>query len=251
MGSVTFDFSGKVALVTGAGAGVGLATALSFARAGASVVCVGRTRAKLEATAAQITALGGKSIVSVGDVGEEKTAADAVALALSTYGRLDCAFNGAGEETPMQSIVDTDSAQFWEILRVKTGGCFYGMKHQIPALRAQRGAIVNMAGTFALEGFANFGSYVAAAHGVLGLTRTAALEEGRNGLRINAVCPGAINTALLERMVGGSQEAIAGFAQATALGKVATAQDVADAVLFLCSTGAGHVTGTTLQVDGG
>jgi NAD(P)-dependent dehydrogenase (short-subunit alcohol dehydrogenase family) len=248
MASVTFDFQGQVALITGAGAGVGRATALSFAKAGAAIVCVGRTLTSLEET---LQLAGGNGMVVAGDVSDEATSIAAVKVAHSHFGRLDFAFNGAGQEGPMTSISDTDPAHFWQVLQTKTGGCFYGMKHQIPALRQNGGAIVNMAGSFALEGFANFGSYVSAAHGVLGLTRCAALEEGRNGIRVNAVCPGAIDTALLDRMVGGSREAIAGFAQNAALGKIATAQDVADAILFLCAPIAGHITGIALPVDGG
>jgi NAD(P)-dependent dehydrogenase (short-subunit alcohol dehydrogenase family) len=244
---IRFDFSGYVALVTGAGAGVGRAASLAFAVAGASVICVGRTSAKLDQLVAEIKASGGRAIAVAGDVVDEDTSIRAVSAALDQFGRLDFAYNGAGREAAMTSIADTNAEAFWEMQKIKTGGCLYGMKHQIPAIRRQGGAIVNMAGSFALEGFANFGSYVSAAHAVLGLTRTAALEEGRNGIRVNAVCPGAINTALLDRMVGGDRNAISSFAAATALGKIATPEDVANAILFLCSSASGQITGAAIR----
>ena len=252
MGTVQYDFSNETLLVTGASSGICKLVSEDFAASGGDVVCVGRDRDRLEKVVSRINESGnGSAVAVVGDVSQGSTFKEAVGTAVTTFGRLNYAFNCAGTEGPLSPISETTDDSFADMINTKLTGCFLGLKAQLPVMREKGGAIVNMVGSFGHIGYPYMGAYCAAAHGVLGLTRTAALEEGKNNIRVNAVCPGAVDTDLLTRMMGGDKEAGLAIGSSTALGRIASPADVSSAVMYLLSDSANYMTGTYMILDGG
>lgn len=246
------DFRGKVALVTGAASGIGRATALAFGRAGARVVVSDVSAAGGEETVAQLRRDGGDGVFVRCDVANPAECANLVAAAVRAYGRLDCAFNNAGVEGVLAPLDAYPDEQWSRVLAVNLGGVFHCMKHELAVMADQGGAIVNNASILGVVGMANAAAYTAAKHGVLGLTRVAALEYGTRKVRINAVCPGFIETPMLARAGLLADAAVRGQLEAMhAVKRLGRADEIADAVLWLSSDGASFVTGHPLLVDGG
>ncbi|MEE2983256.1 MAG: SDR family oxidoreductase [Pseudomonadota bacterium] len=245
-------FTNQVALILGGTSGIGRAAALRFAAEGAAVVIGGRNVGNGEDISEEICGAGGDALFARTDVGSLEQVQAIVATTLERFGRLDCAFNNAGWEGTGSATADTSESDWQRMIDIKLNGVWRGVREQIPAmLKGGGGSIVNMAGNWGLVGFPNYASYCAAAHGILGLTKAAALEYAGQGIRINAVCPGAVDAPLLERMVGGDASIKAAFAAELPAGRLATEEDVAEAVLWLASDAAAYVNGTSIVLDGG
>jgi NAD(P)-dependent dehydrogenase (short-subunit alcohol dehydrogenase family) len=246
------SFAGKVALVTGAGSGIGLATAKAFGEAGASVVLADRREDAVRALAEGLSASGGKALAVLCDVTDDTQVASMIDRTMSTFGRLDAAFNNAGV---MQRRVDTAeiSGDEWDrVMAINLRGVWSCMKYELPQmLRNGGGAIVNCSSIGGVIGVPGLAAYHAAKHGVIGLTKTAALEYATRKIRINAVCPGTINTPMAESLTGGDPKILAEFLKDEPIGRIAEPEEVAAAVLWLCSPGASYVVGHALLVDGG
>jgi NAD(P)-dependent dehydrogenase (short-subunit alcohol dehydrogenase family) len=248
--AVRHDFSGAVVLVVGATGAIGSETARRFAAAGARLVLAGRD---VRAGAALQGEIGEASVFVPCDVTNMVAHERAVAVAVENFGRLDLAFNNAGWEGTGAAAAEIEEAHWQRMMEVKLNGTWRGLKAQVRQMLAQGGggAIVNMAGSWGLVGAAGQAAYCAAAHGVIGLTRAAALDYAGGGIRVNAVCPGAVDTPMLGRMFGGNAEAVAGYGAGLPMGRLATPADVAGAVLWLCSEDAAYVTGRELGLLGG
>ncbi len=246
------DLSGKVALITGASSGIGKATADALCQAGAKVVCADiQDEAGKEVVQGLLDAGGQASYVHC-DVSRAEDLQAAVDHAVATYGALHIAVNNAGIEGGPGPVAEQDRAAWDRVIAVNLTGVFEGMRAEIPAiLEAGGGAIVNVSSIAGLRGFQGAGAYVASKHGVNGLTKTAALDYARQGIRINAVCPGVIDTPMIDRATGGDEAVEAGYAQAEPIGRLGTPDEIAQAIVWLCSEDAAFVTGTTFPVDGG
>ncbi|PYM88864.1 MAG: short chain dehydrogenase [Candidatus Rokuibacteriota bacterium] len=246
------SFAGKVALVTGAGSGIGLATAKAFGDAGASVVLADRREDAVRAAAEGLSASGGKALAVRCDVTDDTQVASMIDRTVSAFGRLDAAFNNAGV---MQRRVDTAeiSGEEWDrVMAINLRGVWSCMKYELPQmLRNGGGAIVNCSSIGGVIGVPGLAAYHAAKHGVIGLTKTAALEYATRKIRINAVCPGTINTPMAESLTGGDPKILAEFLKDEPIGRIAEPEEVAAGVLWLCSPGASYVVGHALFVDGG
>jgi NAD(P)-dependent dehydrogenase (short-subunit alcohol dehydrogenase family) len=243
-------FAGQVALVTGASRGIGAAVARAFSRAGAAVVLAARDGDALDDLAAEITSGGGSAIAVPTDVTDADAVGRLVERAVDVYGRLDFACNNAaGGGHPPTPLADVTVEEFDSGYAVSLRGVFLGMKYEIPAMLATgAGAIVNMSSTAGVQGVGGLASYVSSKHGLEGLTKVAALDYGDRGVRVNAVAPGSILTDDLERAGADMQRAAAA---SMPLRRIGLPDEVADAVVWLCSDDAGFVTGTTLVLDGG
>lgn len=244
-------FDGKVALVTGAGSGIGRATAQAFARRGASVIVADIDPVGARETTELIDREGGTASCVRVDVSKWTDVEDMVATTIDRYGALDYVFNNAGIEgvsAPTAGITD----ETWDsVLDINLKGAWYCMKAEIPKMLAKGGAIVNCSSIAGLVGFAGSAAYVASKHGIVGLTKAAALDYATEGIRVNAVCPGVIETPMVDRATGGSAEAKAQYAAAEPMGRLGCPEEIAEAVIWLCSDGASFVTGQALAVDGG
>ncbi len=240
---------GTVALVAGASKGIGAATAEAFAAAGASVVLAARSDDALESVVSRIRERGGTAMAVRADVSDEGSMRDLVDAAMTSYGRLDAAFNNASGGPLPAPLAEIDAAEFDRGIATNIRGTFLGMKFQIPAMLASGGgAIVNMASIAGLNGTANLAAYVAGKAGIIGLTKVAALDYADRGVRVNVVAPGPILTYHLEA-AGPEAQRLAGLS--TPMRRTGSAQEAADVVLWLCSDQSSFVTGTVVPIDGG
>jgi NAD(P)-dependent dehydrogenase (short-subunit alcohol dehydrogenase family) len=236
-------FEGKVVIVTGAGSGIGQATALAFAQEGAKVVVSDINQKNGLQTVDNIRRLNGEAHFILCDVSSEAQVKNLVAQTVQKYGRLDCAFNNAGIEGIPSSTVECSSENWDRTISTNLKGVWLCMKYEIPAmLKSGQGSIVNCSSIAGLVGFETIPAYVASKHGVVGLTETAALEYAKQNIRVNAVCPGAIHTPMLDRFTQGNEDAMA---------RVGRPEEIADSVLWLCSEKSSYVTGQSIAVDGG
>ena len=244
-----YDFSGQVALITGAASGLGRATAKAFAESGAAVVLVDRDQDKLTILAGEITASGGKALALAGDVSNEKLAKAAVASAVTEFGRLDMAYNNAGILGPMCPMMEETAEGYDEVNAVNLRGVWTFMKHELIQMKKQStGAIVNCSSLGGLVGLPGRAAYHATKHGVIGLTKSAALDVATQGIRVNAICPGCIETAMGD---GIDPEAMQEFLKQQPIGRMGKPEEIAAAVLWLCSPASSFVMGVALPVDGG
>lgn len=246
------DFKGKVALVTGGGAGIGRATALAFANEGARVVIGNRNAEAGEAVAASIRENGGEASFLRTDVSSEADVKALVEHAVSTFGGLDAAFNNAGIGGAPGPLAEQSIENFDKVMNINVKGVWLSMKYEIQAMLASGGgAIVNNSSVGGLLGFAGVGIYSASKHAVMGLTKSAALEYSARGIRVNAVNPAVIRTAMADGLAKTHKIETDDFARMHPIGRIGEPHEVADAVLWLCSDKASFVTGTATCVDGG
>lgn len=248
----TYDFAGKVALVTGAKGGMGYATAEAFAKSGAAVVLADLEDAAVQEAAAKLTAGGYKAIGVACDVSDEAQAAALVRRTIDAFGRLDFAYNNAGIQAPPADAADETAEDYDRVQAVNLRGIWACMKHELKQMRHQgSGAIVNCSSLGGLVGLPQRGAYHASKHGVIGLTKSAALEYAPRGIRINAICPGVIETPMVADMLRTQKAAMDEFLKQQPIGRLGTAEEMAQTVLWLCSPGASFVVGVALPVDGG
>jgi NAD(P)-dependent dehydrogenase (short-subunit alcohol dehydrogenase family) len=245
-------FDGKVALVTGGGSGIGRAICSAFAEEGARVVVADVDPTKGEETAQAITAAGGEAIFLQADVGRAEQVKAMIEEIVHIYGQMDCACNNAGIAGTMARVVDCTEENWDRTILINLKAVWLCMKYEIPQMLKQGGgAIVNTSSAAGLVGLQGWSPYVASKHGVIGLTKSAALEYAKAGIRINAVCPSIINTDMAESFTGGDQRVEAYILGQQALSRMGTPNEVAAAAVWLCSEEASFVTGHALAVDGG
>lgn len=246
------SFKGQAALVTGAGMGMGLATARAFAQTGAAVMVADVNAASAEKAAHELNEAGHKAAWIQCDVAEEDQVKAMVAKTVEQFGRLDAAYNNAGVQSLVTDIADLPTEEWDRVFNVNLRGVFFCMKYELQHMRAQgSGAIVNCSSIGGLIGLPGRAAYHAAKHGVLGMTKSAALEYAPRGIRINAVCPGTILTPMVENMFASGDLSEADVVKFAPIGRLGTAAEIADAVLWLCSPLSTYVIGQAVTVDGG
>lgn len=243
-------FINKTVIITGAANGIGKATAIAFGERGANVVAADIV--ETSETVNAITLAGGKAIGVKCDVSKESEVKAMVAKAIATYGKLDYAFNNAGVEGIMTMVQDYSEEGWQKTIDVNLKGVWLCMKYEIPEmLKTGGGSIVNCASIAGLVGFLGASAYVASKHGVVGMTKTAALENAKTGIRINAICPGVIHTPMIDRYTKGDKQIESQLASAAPMSRMGQPEEIADAVIWLCNPGASFVTGQAIAVDGG
>jgi NAD(P)-dependent dehydrogenase (short-subunit alcohol dehydrogenase family) len=249
---MNLSFENKVALVTGAGSGIGLATAKGFAEAGASVVLADHREESVRAAAEDLVAGGHKALAIRCDVSDEPQVAAMVEQTVSTFGRLDAAFNNAGVQSLAVETAGASGEEFDRVNAINLRGVWSCMKYELRQMRERgSGAIVNCSSIGGLIGIPGRATYHASKHGVIGLTKSAALEYASRGIRINAVCPGTIDTPMVADMLAKEPDAMKEIMRDQPIGRLGRAEEIAAAVLWLCSPGASFVIGHALVVDGG
>ena len=244
-----YDFKGQVALVTGASSGMGLAAAKAFAEAGSAVALVDRNAEKLHAATGMLATAGHRVIAIACDVSDEAQAKSAVDRTVTEFGRLDMAYNNAGILGPMCEMSAETAEGYDEVQAVNLRGIWTFMKHELLQMKKQgSGAIVNCSSLGGLVGLPGRAAYHASKHGVIGLTKSAALDVAAQGIRVNAICPGCIDTPMGDEI---DPEAMKVFLKDQPIGRMGKPEEVAAAVLWLCSPGASLIVGVALPVDGG
>ncbi|WLQ05855.1 glucose 1-dehydrogenase [Arthrobacter oryzae] len=252
MNMVSYDFNGKVAFVTGGSAGMGAATARAFAEVGAAVAIVDLDGGAAERFAAELNAAGHRALAIQCDVSDEAVVQMAVARTVEAFGRLDMAFNNAGIMLPPVDSAEETAEAFDRIVAVNLRGVWASMKHELVQMRKQgSGAIVNCSSLGGLVGGSGRATYHATKHGVIGQSKSVALQYAPLGVRVNAVCPGTIETPMVARMTAGGELDPETAIPSIPLGRLGLPEEVAAAVLWLCSDAASYVTGVALPVDGG
>ncbi|MFL6416661.1 MAG: glucose 1-dehydrogenase [Bryobacteraceae bacterium] len=252
MSNNVLNFTGKVALVTGASSGMGLATAQAFAEAGAAVVLADVREDLLNNEVHKLVAAGHTAIALRCDVSDDAQVSAMVDRAVAEFGQLDAAFNNAGVMARIASTADSTREDWDRVIGINLRGVWSCMKYELRQMARQgSGAIVNNASVGALTGNPGIGSYIASKHGVVGLTRTAALEYIKHGIRVNAVNPGLIDTQVARDVVAADEQAYEEIAKNVPIARAGKPEEIASAVLWLCSPGASYVVGHALTVDGG
>jgi NAD(P)-dependent dehydrogenase (short-subunit alcohol dehydrogenase family) len=251
-GNIDGSFTGKVAFVTGAANGIGRAAALAFAREGASVIVADVSEQGNQTTTRLIQEAGGRALAVQCDVTRTEEIKAALDKGVQAFGRLDFAFNNAGVEQPVQPAADLTEEDWDRIIDIDLRGVFLCMKHEIPLmLRQGGGAIVNTSSGAGVKGIAGQAAYCAAKYGIVGLTKAAALDYAKSNIRINAVCPGIIETPMMGRFSGGTPEGRAKVIAQEPIGRMGKPEEIAAAVVWLCSDPAAFVVGHAMVIDGG
>ncbi|HEX2878490.1 MAG TPA: SDR family oxidoreductase [Polyangiaceae bacterium] len=249
---MTSQFANSVALVTGGAAGIGKAAVLAFAAQGAKVAFCDVKKEQGEELANSIEKSGGRALFIQADVSKSADVERLIGLTVKTYGRIDHAFNNAGIEGQLATTADCSEENFDRTLAINLKGVWLCMRYEIQQMLKQgAGAIVNMSSVAGLIGFPNLPAYVASKHAVVGLTKTAALEYAKQGIRINAICPGVIHTEMIDRVTGRNADVEKQFINLEPMGRMGTPEEIAAGALWLCSNAASFVTGHALTVDGG
>ena len=246
------SFNDKVALVTGAGSGLGLATAIAFAKAGAAVVLSDVNETAINTAAEKLREEGYNAISIKCDVSKETEVEAMIAHTIATLGGLDVAYNNAGIQVPIAETADALGEDFDKAIAVNLRGVFNCLKYELRYMRTQgSGAIVNCSSQGGLVGTANLGAYTAAKHGVLGLTKSSALEYASRGIRINAICPGVIETPMVSKAINDAPEHMDAIIKSIPIARVGKEEEIASTVLWLCSPAAGFMVGQAVAPDGG
>jgi NAD(P)-dependent dehydrogenase (short-subunit alcohol dehydrogenase family) len=249
---MNISFENKVALVTGAASGLGLATAIAFAGSGAAVALADANEAAVRAAADQLSAQGHKTLAIHCDVADDDQVEAMVERTVATFGRLDAAYNNAGVQNIVADAAEASRDDFDRVMSVNLRGVWSCMKFELRQMLNQgSGVIVNCSSIGGLVGGAKRGTYQASKHGVLGLTKSAALDYAARGIRINAVCPGIIHTSMLDSMMKTQADALKAMLKDVPIGRLGRPEEIANAVLWLCSSAASFMTGHALVVDGG
>ena len=246
------EFQDKVAIVTGATSGIGRAAAIAYAREGAKVVVAGRRTKEGEETVRLVQAQGGEGIFVKTDVSKAVQVKELVERTLQKFGRLDVAFNNAGIEQVPLPFLEQDEETFDQVVDINAKGVWLCMKYEIPAmLKTGGGSIVNTASVFGVIGVPGDEIYIASKHAVIGLTKSAAVEFGKQGIRVNAILPGVVDSDMFQRFSGGNPEILAQWTAKHPIGRIGKPEDMAEAAIWLSSSKASFVTGHSLIVDGG
>jgi len=246
------EFQDKVAIVAGATSGIGRAAAIAYAREGAKVVVAGRRATEGEETVRLLQAQGGEGIFVKTDVSKAVQVKELVERTLQKFGRLDVAFNNAGIEQVPVPFLEQDEETFDQVVDINAKGVWLSMKYEIPAmLKTGGGSIVNTASVFGVIGIPGNEIYIASKHAVIGLTKSAAVEFGKQGIRVNAILPGVVDTDMYKRFAGDKLEFRAQMTAMHPIGRIGKPEDIAEAAIWLSSSKSSFVTGHSLMVDGG